>query len=92
MYSPACFHDLTKYRLLLFLFHSLEIISVHFMYSYDNNNLLVVQSSSPAADRDVKNKMFIGPLSVNMQRSSLSCSQSIENTELPLPVPLCFVH
>ena len=64
------------------------------MYSYNNNHLPVVQSSpSPAADWDVKNKMFIGLFSVNKQHLSfsLSCSQNIENTELSLPVPLSFV-
>ena len=31
-------HDFTRYRLLLFLFHSLE---VHFMNSYNNNQMFV---------------------------------------------------
>ena len=39
VYSPVSSHDFTRYCLLLFLFHSLEIL-VHFMYSYNNKHLL----------------------------------------------------
>ena len=42
VYSPVFSHDFIRYRLLLFLFHSLE---VHLMNSYNNNHSLVVVSS-----------------------------------------------
>ena len=55
-------------------------ILLHFIYSYKNSHLLVVQSSSSpvhAADWDIQDKMLKGPLSVNMKHLSLSLSHAL---------------
>ena len=57
------FYEIPSFAILLF--QSFEIILVHFIYSYNNNHLLVVQSSSsPTVDLDVK--IFIGPLCIGI--------------------------
>ena len=76
VYSPAFPMTFSRYHLLLFLFHSLE---VHFMNSYNNDQMFV----GPLSIKTKHLSLFLVP---SKHRKSGAVSQ------LSLPVPFCLVH